>query len=81
MYYVYAIESLSRNYTYVGFTNNFERRLLEHNSGYNKSIKPYLPFKLIYIETVETSEEARKREKFLKSGIGKKFLKGYQNQT
>ena len=80
MFYVYAIKSLSKNFTYIGFTNNLERRLFEHNSGYNKSTKAYLPFNLIYSETVETSEEVRKREKFLKSGQGRKFLKEFLNQ-
>ena len=74
-YKVYAIRSLLRNYIYVGHTNNIERRLREHNSGKTKSIRPFIPFKLIYIEDCEDRMEAIKREKYLKSGIGKEFLK------
>ena len=48
---------------------------MRHNNGYEKTTKPYTPFKLIYSEKVETRIEARKREKYLKSGIGKEFLK------
>jgi len=43
-YYVYAIKSVNRNYIYVGLTNNIDRRLSEHNKGYNKKTKAYLPF-------------------------------------
>ena len=75
MYFVYAIKSLQRNYIYTGLTNNLERRLSEHNNGYNKTTKPYTPFMLIYSERFETRVEARKREKYLKSGSGKEFLK------
>jgi putative endonuclease len=75
MYTVYALKSLVKNYIYVGFTNNIEKRLYYHNSGYNKSTNPYRPFKLIYSEEVTNSTDARIREKFLKSGQGRKFLK------
>ena len=75
MFYVYAISSEVKNYIYVGLTNNIERRLDEHNVGYNKTTKPYKPFKLILLEKYETRLEARSREKYLKSGIGKEFLK------
>ena len=75
MYYVYAIKSLVRNYIYVGLTNNIERRITEHNSGENRSTKAYRPFIIIHKEKFENRIEARNREKFLKSGIGKEFLK------
>jgi putative endonuclease len=75
VFYVYAISSLKRNYIYVGLTDNIERRFMEHNSGKNKTTKPYLPFKIIYKEEFETREEARIREKYYKSGIGKEKLK------
>jgi putative endonuclease len=75
MYYVYAIKSTVRNYIYVGITNDLERRLEEHYKGFSKTTKPYRPFELLYTETVENRVEARKREIYLKSGIGKEFLK------
>jgi len=75
MYVVYAIKSLNRNYLYVGLTDNLERRLNQHNNGYNRTTKAYKPFELIYSEELETRPEARVREKFLKSGCGKEFLK------
>jgi putative endonuclease len=75
MYHVYALKSITRNYIYVGFTSDLERRINEHNKGYNKTTKPYAPFELIYSEELETRESARKREKYWKSGTGKRRLK------
>ena len=75
MYYVYAISSLYRNYIYVGLTDNIERRISEHNSGRNKTTKPYLPFSLIHFEEYTTRTEAREKEKYYKSGIGKEKSK------
>jgi putative endonuclease len=72
---VYAIKSQTRNYIYVGMTQNLEDRLLRHNNGYERTTKPYRPFDLIYTESFSTRAEGRKREKYLKTGIGKEFLK------
>ena len=79
MYYVYAISSNERNYIYVGLTDNLERRLSEHNSGRNKTTQPYLPFTLIHFEEYNTRTEAREKEKYYKSGIGKEKLKLINN--
>lgn len=79
MYIVYAIKSLTRNYIYVGLTDNLERRLHQHNNGLNKTTKAYRPFELIYKEVLGSRPEAREREKYLKSGFGKEFLKSLIN--
>jgi putative endonuclease len=75
MFYVYVLNSLSRNYIYVGMSSDIERRISDHNNGYNKTTKPYRPFTLILVEEYETRSMAREREKYLKSGIGKEYLK------
>ena len=72
MFFVYAIKSSVRNYIYVGMSN---RRFVEHNNGENRSNKAYKPFVLIYAEAFPTRIEARENEKYLKSGIGKDYLK------
>ena len=59
-------------------TNNVGRRLAEHNNGENRSTKAYKPFVLIYTEAFPTSIEAREKEKYLKSGIGKEYLNSLQ---
>ena len=75
MIMVYAIRSSSRNYLYVGMTNDLERRLKEHNNGENRSTKAYKPFTLIYSEEFPDRVSARIKERYLKSGVGKEFLK------
>ncbi len=77
MYYVYAIKSFYRNYIYVGISDNPKRRIEQHNKGYNKTTKPYLPFNILLIEQFDNRKIARKREKYLKSGCGKEFLKNF----
>ena len=75
MFYVYIISSKVRNYVYVGLSDNVKRRFLQHQKGSNKTTKPYKPFDLIYVEGFNTRIEARKREKYLKSGVGKEWIK------
>jgi len=75
MYKVYAIISGKDQRIYVGLTSNIDRRLIEHNSGQTFSTKGYRPWKLLYSENVADRQKARKREKYLKSGVGKEFLK------
>ena len=75
MFSVYAIKSLLDGRIYVGLTANVSKRLIEHNSGKTKSTKGYRPWQLIYTELLPSRLEARLKEKFLKSGTGKEFLK------
>ena len=79
MYYVYVICSLTRKYIYVGITNNVERRVSEHQSGINKTTRAYIPYKVVLTEEFNTRVAAREREKYLKSGVGKEFLKKILN--
>jgi len=75
MYYTYVIYSLLRKYIYVGITNDIGRRFSEHQKGSNKTTKPYRPFGILLVEKYSGRIEAREREKYLKSGVGKEFLK------
>ncbi|MGB5895776.1 MAG: GIY-YIG nuclease family protein [Ignavibacteriaceae bacterium] len=75
MFTVYALKSKSRNYIYVGLTSNLNVRLLRHKSGYEKTTRAFAPFDLIFTEDFKTRIEARAEEKYLKSGVGKEFLK------
>jgi putative endonuclease len=61
--------------TYVGLTNNIQRRLYEHNSGKSKYSKAYIPWELIYSEKLPTRKDARVREKYLKSTSGRRFIR------
>lgn len=73
-YFVYVIVS-EKKYIYVGISADVERRFFEHQSGKNKTTRPYRPFRFIHKEEFLTRAEARVREKYLKSGIGKEWIK------
>ena len=75
MYYVYVLHSEKDNKRYIGFTDNLERRIREHNSGKVRSTKLRIPFKLVYFENTNSIIEARKRERYFKSGFGRKYVK------
>lgn len=75
MYFVYALQSLTRNYIYVGLTSDVVARVERHNNGYERTTKPYRPYKLIFQEEFPDRPSARSKEKYLKSGKGKEFLK------
>ncbi len=72
MYYVYVLQSKKDNTTYIGFTEDLRKRLLEHNACKTKSIVHKLPMKLIYYESYLTKFLARKREIELKNNNSKK---------
>ena len=73
--FVYIIRSEVDGRDYVGMTQNTKWRLKEHNSGKTKSTKGYRPWKLLYREEYTDRLIARKREKYLKSGYGKMWIK------
>jgi len=75
MYYVYVIKSLKDGKIYVGHTNNLIKRFKEHNQGYEKATRPRRPFKLIYYEASNILYDAVLREKSLKTGFGRSYLK------
>ncbi len=74
-YFVYVIKSEVDGRIYVGFSENVQKRLREHNSGKTKSTKGYRLWKLIFTKECETRIQARELEKYYKSGIGKEILK------
>ena len=74
MYFVYILFSVKLNKRYIGSSHDAERRIKEHNLGKSKFTKAGIPWELIHKESFPTNLEARKRELFLKSGIGRKLL-------
>jgi putative endonuclease len=76
MYSVHILYSPSFRKTYVGFTNDIERRMREHNFTESKSFTlRYRPWELIYTEILENKSDAMGRERFLKSGFGREEVK------
>ena len=60
---------------YIGYTSNLERRFSQHQNGESKSTAPRRPFKLIFAEQFLFEEDARKREMYFKTSMGKKAIK------
>lgn len=62
-------------------TNDINRRLAEHKRGKTKTTRNMNDFKVVYVETYKTFEDGRKRELYLKSAAGRRFLKIKLNKT
>jgi len=75
MYYTYVIQSKKDSRFYTGSTRDLRKRLSEHNAGRVFSTKNRGPFELIYYEACLNEQDARAREKYLKTGMGKRYLK------
>jgi len=76
MYYVYVLYSGADGNFYTGATGDLKKRLAEHQRGYVSSTRHRRPLKLVYYEACLSEEDALAREKYLKSGMGKKYLAG-----
>ncbi len=74
-YYVYVLLSKTDNNLYTGYTKNLLQRLKEHNSGKVASTKHRRPLELIYWEGCLNQKDATRREKYLKSSWGKRYIK------
>lgn len=75
MYYTYVIKSRKDHKLYIGFSNDLKQRFTEHNNGMVAATKNRRPFELLYYEACHKKEKAVAREKYFKSGYGRKFLK------
>ena len=74
MHYVYYLQSKLNGRYYVGITNNIERRLMEHNTGFVKSTAPYKPWELKRLEKFTTAGQAMKRERFIKAKHSRRII-------
>jgi putative endonuclease len=75
MFYTYVIRSKKDFHLYTGSTKDLRKRFREHNDGKVVSTRGRGPFELIYYEGCINEQDARMREKYLKSGMGKRYLK------
>jgi len=74
-FYVYVLKSTKEVFIYVGYTEDIDRRLEEHNSGKVVSTKHYAPFDLIHYEAYRNKKDAKRRENYLKTTKGKTTLR------
>lgn len=76
MFYVYLLEHTKDKSWYTGYTEDLKRRLKEHQSasGYRTTSLKKGKYRLIYYESYLNKLDALGREKYLKSGSGRKYL-------
>jgi len=74
-YYVYVLLSEKDNQFYTGYTSDLEKRLREHNEGKVASTRRRRPFRLVYWEGCLNQQDATRREKYLKTAWGKRYIK------
>jgi len=74
-WYVYVLVSKKSGKWYIGSTMNMKKRIMSHNAGKNRSTKSDIPWGIIYCEISLNRDDARAREKYLKSGQGRRYLK------
>src|SRR5947207_14193639 len=75
MFYVYLLHSISDNGVYIGFSTDLRKRISEHKRGGSFATKSRGPWKLIYYEAYTERQDAEGREKYLKSGAGRSFVR------
>jgi len=75
MYYVYILLSKRDKKFYTGCTNNLKDRIKRHNRGQISTTKNRRPLYLIYYEACLNKDDAYKREKYLKTAWGKRYIK------
>src|SRR3989338_7667640 len=73
-YYTYVLQNLKGRW-YTGSTGDLRKRLKQHNGNKSTSTKNKGPWTLIYYESCLNEQDARSREEYLKSGMGKRYLK------
>ena len=76
MHFVYLLRSTSRpNKTYVGMTEDIESRLKAHNNGQCTTTSRFRPWTLVTYIAVQSENQARKLEQYLKTGSGHAFAR------
>ena len=75
MFYTYVLQSKKNGIWYTGSTDDLRKRLKLHNDGKSIYTNKFRPWKVIYYEACTAESDARSRELFLKSGMGKRYLK------
>ena len=75
MFYVYAFYDRVRKIFYTGFTNDLKRRVREHKSGKTQTTSRMADKLLVYYEASLSKKDAMEREKQLKTGFGRGYLK------
>lgn len=81
MFHVYVLYSGKDNGLYIGYTTNIRNRLKAHNGGDVISTKARRQLRLIFLESYINKGDAVRREKYLKTTIGRRMLKVMLKET
>ena len=73
-YYVYVLYNQSKNFIYIGYSEDLKQRVTEHNKGRVKSTKFFLSLELIHYEAYKNKKDAKRRELYLKTNKGRTTL-------
>ena len=73
-YYVYILHNKSKNFIYVGYSEDLKTRFKKHNAGEVQSTKHYIPLEIIHYEAYQNMKDAKRREEYLKTNKGKTTL-------
>jgi len=74
-YYTYVLKSRKDGKLYIGFTKDIKRRVIMHKKGEVNATRERLPVELVYYEACRDKKYAVRREKQLKTGFGRAYLK------
>lgn len=74
MFYTYVLLCIDGK-SYIGSTGDLKRRLHEHQVGNVDSTKSRLPVNLVYYEACLNKSSAESRERYFKTGFGRRYLK------
>lgn len=74
-FYTYVLKSCKDKELYIGFTSDLKKRIIEHSRGRVTATRERLPVELVYYEACRNEQQAVRREKALKTGFGRAYLK------
>ncbi len=75
MFYTYVLRSKKDSKLYIGCTKDLKVRFEEHNAGYSSATSKRGPFQLVYYEACCDKKDALRRERYLKTTYGGRYLK------
>ena len=73
-YWVYILVSWDLRHTYVGQTEDLQRRMAQHNAGKVRSTKAFRPWRILHTEGFPSRQEAKERELWYKTASGRRRI-------
>ena len=81
-YTIYVLKSQKNGKQYVGFTSKgLKTRIDWHRWGLTAWTKHNGPFELLYFEERDSKVEALRREKYFKTGQGRRMIENLKNRV